>query len=210
MKCGICEERKARRSCPGLGRAICALCCGREREQSIDCPLDCEYLREARLHERPPVLDPSQIPHPEISVSDSYLEEHSELVMALGRALHAAISETPGAVDSDTAEALASLTRTYLTLQSGLYYESRPDNPIARSILQRFREGIEQFQRSLGEAGRSPARDSDLTTVLVFFERVGLNSFNGRRKGRAFFDFLHAHFGQSAAPQPSSGLIVTP
>ena len=47
MLCAICGVRKARRFCPGVRGNICTLCCGTEREVTVDCPLDCEYLQEA-------------------------------------------------------------------------------------------------------------------------------------------------------------------
>ena len=53
MKCHICDTRKPRRHCPGVNGEICSICCGNEREVSISCPLDCPYLVEARLHEKP-------------------------------------------------------------------------------------------------------------------------------------------------------------
>ena len=42
--------------------------------------------------------------------------------------------DTPGAVDYDVREALEALIRTYRTLESGVYYESVPANPLAANI----------------------------------------------------------------------------
>ena len=53
MACALCETRRPRRFCPGVRGDICTLCCGSEREVSVACPLDCEYLREAHKHEKP-------------------------------------------------------------------------------------------------------------------------------------------------------------
>ncbi len=47
MSCPICEKRKAARFCPAKGEKICAVCCGTEREVTIDCPSDCAYLLAA-------------------------------------------------------------------------------------------------------------------------------------------------------------------
>ena len=41
VSCPICEKRKAQRFCPAKGEKICAVCCGKEREVIIDCPVDC-------------------------------------------------------------------------------------------------------------------------------------------------------------------------
>src|SRR5258706_7292439 len=53
MACAICETRKAKRFCPAVHGRICALCCGTEREVTLDCPSACPYLQQARAHERP-------------------------------------------------------------------------------------------------------------------------------------------------------------
>jgi hypothetical protein len=53
------------------------------------------------------------------------------------RLLEASLAQ-PGAVDSDVRDALESLIRTYRTLQSGLYYETRPTNLIAAGLHQRM------------------------------------------------------------------------
>ena len=52
MPCAICQIRRPRRFCPGVRGDICSLCCGTEREVTVNCPLDCEYLQEARKHEK--------------------------------------------------------------------------------------------------------------------------------------------------------------
>jgi len=51
VSCPICEKRKAARFCPAKGEKICAVCCGIEREVTIDCPSDCSYLVAAHRYE---------------------------------------------------------------------------------------------------------------------------------------------------------------
>ena len=58
----------------------------------MSCPLDCEYLREARRHEKPVSVDPEQIPNRDVPVSEEFLEEHGKLVTALAYAVAAARS----------------------------------------------------------------------------------------------------------------------
>ena len=48
MKCGLCDQRKAKRSCPAKSALICAQCCGEKRILEIDCPETCEYLKAGR------------------------------------------------------------------------------------------------------------------------------------------------------------------
>ena len=53
-------------------------------------------------------------------------------------------------------------------------------------------------------------RDADLLGVLVFLQRLELQHNNGRRRGRAFFDFLRATFPADRAVDlaPAASLQV--
>jgi hypothetical protein len=206
MKCKICGTRKPRRHCPGVGADICSICCGNEREVSVNCPLDCEYLVEARLHEKLPPVNPEQIPNLDIRVSEEFLREHEPLLIFIGAKLLEASLETAGVVDSDVREALDSLIRTYRTLQTGLYYESRPNNLVAAAIHQKIQDAVVYLRKELSEKGSTAIRDAEILGVLVFLERVGLHQNNGRPKGRSFVDYLRANFPQqqeSPAHAPS-------
>jgi hypothetical protein len=194
MKCRICETRKPRRYCPGVTGDICSICCGAEREVSVNCPLDCQYLLEARLHDKPPEIKPEDIPNRDIRVSESFLREHEPLLIFLGAKLLEASLATSGAVDSDVREALDSLTRTYRTLESGLYYETKPNNLIAASIHQKIQEAVDTLRKELTEKGATNIRDAEVLGVLVFLQRLELHHANGRPRGRAFIGYLHAHF----------------
>ncbi len=154
MKCKICEMRKPRRHCPGVSGDICSLCCGNEREVTISCPLECPYLAEARLHEKPRELNPDEVPNQDVPVTEQFLREHEPLLMFLSSRLLEASLSAAGAVDSDVREALESLIRTYRTLQSGLYYETRPANLIAAGIHQRMQEAVEGLRKELAEEKR--------------------------------------------------------
>jgi hypothetical protein len=197
MKCKICETRKARRYCPGVSGEICSLCCGNEREVTISCPLDCPYLVEARLHEKPPALNPDEVPNQDIQVTEQFLREHEPLLVFLSSRLLEASLSAAGAVDSDVREALQSLIRTYRTLQSGLYYETRPANLIAVGIHERMQEAVESLRKQLAEKNATPVRDVEILGTFVFLERVELHQNNGRPRGRAFLDYLRAYFPQN-------------
>ncbi len=208
MKCKICETRKPRRHCHAVSGEICSLCCGNEREVTISCPLECPYLAEARLHEKPRELNPDEVPNQDVPVTEQFLREHEPLLMFLSSRLLEASLSAAGAVDSDVREALESLIRTYRTLQSGLYYETRPANLIAAGIHQRMQEAVEGLRKELAEKSATPFRDVEILGTLVFLERVELNQSNGRPRGRAFLDYLRAYFPKSAeSVAPTSPLI---
>jgi hypothetical protein len=202
--CRICETRKPRRSCPGVGGDICALCCGSEREVTVNCPLDCEYLLEARRHERENEVDPDQFPNRDVRITETFLRDHADLLTYSARALLEASLTTTGVGDNDVREALEAMIRTLRTAESGLIYESRPQNPYADAVVQKFQQSLEQLREHLRrELGMHTVRDAEVLGVLVFLQRMELTHNNGRRRGRAFLSFLLEHF-----PQREQGRVV--
>ncbi len=209
MLCKICNTRRPRRFCPGVDGEICAVCCGTGREETVSCPLDCEYLREARTHEKPPVVAEGQIPNLDIEVRDSFLRDHEPLLVIAMKAFADAGLGTPGVVDYDLREALDALVRTYRTLETGLYYETRPSNPLAANVQTAVQEKIAEFRKAVTEkAGLTTVRDADVLGVLAFLQRIEYQLNNGKKRGRAFLDFLRGQFsgaepaGEQAGPSP--------
>jgi hypothetical protein len=203
VPCKLCGKRRARRHCPGVADDICAQCCGAERENTIHCPSSCEHLREARLHEAPIPITEEQLPNKDIRLSEKFIREQEPLVFTLALALKKAM-ETGQAVDFDAREALEALIRTYRTLESGLIYETRPQNPYAAAIQRSLREAIEDFRkRMVEELGLHTLRDADILGTLVFMQRLELQHNNGRRRGRAFFDFLMSYL-----PGPPAAMVA--
>lgn len=211
MKCPICETRKPRRYCPGMRAEICSICCGEQREVTIDCPLDCPHLMEGRLHEKQPTLNPDTFPNQDVQLTDRFLREHEGVLFFGGMAvLHAAL-KTPGAIDFDVREALESLIRTYRTLESGLYFESLPQNPIAAAVHQSVQEQVATVRKKMAEKGESSFRDVEFLAILVLLQRLELQHNNGRKRGRAFIDFLRSQFphGDEEEEKLSGSLIQT-
>ena len=200
MKCKICELRKARRYCPGVGGDICPLCCGTEREVTIDCPRDCPYLMEARVHERFSPPDLNNLLYPELRLDTKFLDEHEYLMAFMGIALYDAAQANPRAVDADMREALDALAKTYHTLINGLVYESRPVNSFAAGIFDHIQDAIAKFRK---EPIGNGLRDAELLATIVFFLRFAFDRNNGRPKGRALLDLVASQFQgiRGAAPE---------
>jgi len=206
--CVICHVRKPRRYCPGVTGDICTVCCGTERENTVSCPLDCPYLREARAREREPAVDPATFPHQDIKVDEGFLSRNEPLLIFLAAGLGRAALDTPGVIDTDVREALGSLVRTYKTLQSGLVYEMRPDNAMAARVQEQVRDRIREMEEYLHE-NDSRLRDSDVLGLLVFLQRLEMQKNNRRLKSRAFIDFLREFFPpEPAKAQQQSSLIL--
>lgn len=207
IPCKICQKKRARRYCPGVNGDICPVCCGTERENSVDCPLDCEHLQAARRHEQPLPLDPATIPNKDVRVGEDFLAQHEDLVVWLTLALEQAMQKER-AVDLDAREALQALIRTYRTLESGLIYETRPQNPYAAAIQLAMKSFIDDLRKRLTEeAGMQTLRDAEILGTLIFLERLELQYNNGRRRSRAFFDFLRRHFPERPETKLASNLV---
>lgn len=203
MACAICQTRRPRRFCPGVRGDICSICCGTEREVTVTCPFECEYLQEARRHEKQVAIDQTAIPNRDIRVTEQFVEEHEGLMAFAGRVLVGSALDTPGAVDSDVREALEALIRTYRTLASGVYYETVPPNPLAANIYRAVQNAAGEYrQREQQELGMSRTRDADVLGVLVFLQRIELDRNNGRPRGRAFLDAMHEFYSERGTPEP--------
>jgi hypothetical protein len=212
MTCAICHVRKPRRFCPGVRGDICTICCGTEREVTVDCPLDCPYLQEARKHERGGDVNPDEFPNRDIRVTEEFLEQHETLLVSISRSLTEAAFDTAGAVDHDVRDALDALVRTYRTLESGVYYETRPENLVANRIYNLVQSALEEFRKSETEQlGMTQTRDSDVLRAFVFLQRLELDRNNGRPRGRAFLDFMRGYFrgeeGHERVPRTSSLIL---
>ena len=132
-------------------------------------------------------------------MTEKFLADNEELLIFLGRTLGMAALETAGAADFDVRSALDALIRTYVTLQSGVYYETRPDNTLANRLYDAVQEGVAEFRRSEQDrTGLPKTRDADVLGLLVFFERLELGRNNGRPRGRAFIDLLRGFYSEAA------------
>ena len=164
----------------------------------MDCPLDCEHLREARLHEKPGLPTDIDLPNKDIRLTEDYLREHDALVAWLALALKRSM-EKERAVDWDAREALDALVRTYRTLESGLIYETRPQNPYAAALQESLKKSVDELRGKVQEeTGMNTLRDADVLAAMVFLQRVELQYNNGRRRGRSFLSFLANFFREPA------------
>lgn len=211
MACAICQTRRPRRFCPGVRGDICSVCCGTEREVTVSCPLDCEYLQEARKHDKSPSLEGIEVPNLDLRATESMLRDHEELLTFMAGALLQAAFEISGVVDQDIRQALDAQIRTCRTLQSGVYYETRPENPLAAGVCEMMQNAVMEYRREETERlGMTRTRDADVLRMLVFLQHFELDRNNGRRRGRAFLDALRGFYAadpEPAAP-PASSLIL--
>jgi len=184
---------------------ICTVCCGTERELSIDCPLECEFLRQAHEHEDTPEVPQDQLPDREVKVDEDFLRQYEWVLVVTGSALIDSYNEHPASTDYDAREAHAALVKTWQTLESGLIYDARPTNPYAAAMYDAVKDRIAEIQARLVESGESGyLRDSSVLKLLIFLRRLEVLDNNGRQRSRAFLDMLNRSY--TGKPKPASSL----
>ena len=212
MSCPICEKRKAARFCPAKGEKICAVCCGTEREVTIDCPSDCSYLLAAHRYENEHQRSlPADTPLLDEKIPQDIIYNHQQLMAALAFSIAKFCAAQPIAVDTDVLAALQALAQTYKTLNSGIIYEKPPDAPLPRELYATLIAFINEVKKQHAErAGSVSLKDSDVFHLLVFLYRMGLLRTNGRPRSRRFIEFLRGQFPQSPELKREESRIVVP
>ena len=212
MSCPICEKRKAARFCPAKGEKICAVCCGTEREVTIDCPSDCAYLLAAHRYENEHQRSlPADTPLLDEKIPQDIIYTHQQLMGALAFSIAKFCAVQPTAVDTDVLAALQALARTYKTLNSGIIYEKPPDTPLPRELYAAVAAFINEVKKQHAErAGSATLKDSDIFHLLIFLYRMGLLRTNGRPRSRRFIEFLRGQFPQSPELKREESRIIVP
>jgi hypothetical protein len=210
LACPICNKRKAKRFCPARAETICSVCCGTEREVTLDCPSDCEYLKASReydLDRRD--FDPDTLPFRDVQIPNSFVREHGKLLDALAYAVSLFARENRPLVDSDVVATLRSLAETYRTLASGLIYENPPEYNLQRRLYQSLRRAIDDYrQAEQQQLGLGSTRDGEIRDALILFAQIAATHANGRPKGRAYIDFLGNQFAPGELPDQASNIIL--
>jgi hypothetical protein len=212
LSCPICEKRKAARFCPAKGEKICAVCCGTEREVTIDCPSDCAYLIAAHRYENEHQRSlPADTPLLDEKIPQNIVYAHQQLMAALAFSIAKFCAVQPTATDTDVVAALQALAETYKTLSSGIIYEKPPAAPIPRELYAALTAFLAEIKKQQAErASSSSLKDSEVFFLLVFLYRMGLLRTNGRPRSRRFIDFLRGQFPQAPDLQREESRIIVP
>lgn len=212
MPCPICEKRKPQRFCPARGDEICAVCCGAEREVSIDCPPDCTYLIASRNYDfQRKKIDWSKLPFPDVKPRSSFSREQAVLLDILAQVICEYAGKIPATVDTDVIASLQSLAEAHRTLSSGIYYEKPLDYRLQRDLYEELKFAIEEFRKSAARGMNMVAvPEDDIRDALVSFTQMGAIRLNGRPKGRAFLENLRDNFRPKESSKPASNLLVVP
>ena len=161
--CPLCRSRKPSRDCPAKGAAICPRCCGSLRIVEIDCPADCHWLgggasaawegRETEKRRDARRLAPHLARLPEGAHGLLFVT-----LTSLGGLRQGDLD------DYALLEAFAALRKTAETLQSGVLYEQRSEDPRAQVVIDTLRP---LHQAALEQ---EKARPADVVALLRALE----------------------------------------
>ena len=212
MSCPICEKRKAERFCPAKAEKICAVCCGKEREVTIDCPSDCTYLISAHRYESEHPRDiPNDTPLLDETIPKDIIHTHQQLMAALAFSLAKSCATQPTAVDNDLLAAMEALAQTYKTLSSGLIYEKPPQAPVPGELYAALTAFLDEIKKQQAERGASTSfRDTEIFYLIVFLYRMGLLRTNGRPRSQLFIEFLRGQFPEAPELKKEESRIIVP
>lgn len=213
MSCPICEKRLPKRFCPAKGEKICAVCCGREREVSIDCPPDCPHLIAAHRYEaehRKPI-PAEELPYRDVKVPADFVYEHWPVITGLASTILGFQLQNRDLNDATATAAIEALAETYRTLGTGIYYERPPEAPLARALYGEIGRFLQEFRKAEAERTGFPTlKDSDVFHLLVFLLRIAKQETNARPRSRAFLDFLRQRFPLPAQAAKEAPRIIVP
>jgi hypothetical protein len=196
--------------CPARAESICSICCGTEREVTIDCPGDCVHLVASREYDLTRLeIDWTKVPFPETKFNRSFAQTHGPLLIALDHAVCVFAADHRELVDTDVLAALQALAETYRTQASGIIYEKLPDYPLHRGLYQHLKEAIEEFRETMArETGMTTLRDSDFRDALIFLTQLCAVHMNGRPKGRTYLDIIREQFPKEEFRKTASNIVL--
>jgi hypothetical protein len=212
VTCPICEKQKAARFCPAKGEQICAVCCGKEREVTIDCPVDCSYLLAAHRYEAEhPRELPADTPLLDVDLPSDLIHTQQQLLAALAFTVAKFCASHHEATDADVLSAIQALAETYKTLRTGIYYEHPPDARVPRELYAALTEFIAEVKKQESErTGFSSLKDADIFFLLVFLYRMGLLHTNGRPRSRRYIEVLRSQFPEAQELRREESRLVIP
>jgi hypothetical protein len=211
VTCPICQKRKVARFCPAQAERICAVCCGTEREVTIDCPPDCGYLLAAHRYENDhPRALPADTPLLDARIQQDTIHAHGPFLSAIAFTIAKFCATQPSAADPDVLASLRALAETYRTLVSGILYEQPPAALIARKLYDAVSRLLAESKQNSEQPSFGPVKDPEIFQLLVFLFRMGLLRTNGRPRSRRFIEFLRSQFPGAEELQREQARIIVP
>ena len=197
-----------------MGEKICPICCGREREVTIDCPSDCPHLiAGTSLRSRAPQAAlRDEFPYRDIEFPADFVYELWPVVTAIASAILGSQLQNKDLNDSSAlcgarkpgGNISHTRHRNLLRAAAGFTGGARPLWPTRRVP--------SELPQAGSRAHRLPSalKESDVFRLLVFLLRICKQETNGRPRSRAFLDFLRARFPLPRRAAKETSRIIMP
>jgi hypothetical protein len=206
VKCPLCGSRRGKRRCPAKRADICAICCGEKRVVEIDCPQDCQWLRDGQANElRREWTEYLRAQAPEkarlwMSVMDGWLP----VVDAVEQSVADAARSIRDLSDEETAEALAGVLKGYSAEANGILYRPSSTSPRVEAVSRDLHEGVEALRASVRKDGRGELpHKAILDSLQAVLDRVEFH--RDRPASRSFVAHLRRVRAGAHAPDAGEG-----
>jgi hypothetical protein len=201
-----------KRLCPARAESICSICCGTEREVTIDCPSDCVHLVASREYDLTRLeIDWAKVPFAEVKFQRSFAETQGPLLAEFDYAICQFAADHRELVDADVLGAVQTVAETYRTQASGIIYEKPLDYPLQRALYSHLKTAVTGFREKLAQgAGIATAtvRDSEVRDALIFLTQLCAVHMNERPKGRAYLDLIRQQFPKEEFQKAGSNILL--
>jgi hypothetical protein len=186
------------------------VCCGTEREVTIDCPADCGYLVAAhRYEDQHPRTFPEGTPLLDVRITSDLVHANGQLLSAIAFTIAKFCAQHPATTDPDVLASLKALAETYKTLSTGIIYEQRPAIPVQGELYDALSSFLTEKRQKAAQTSGGRLKDAEFFQLLVFLFRMGLLRTNGRPRSRRFIEFLRGQFpGAQELKREESRIIV--
>ncbi len=184
--CNFCGNRKANRFCPALTRLICSRCCGRNRQKSIDCPDNCNFLIVSRRQALKKLVNFQGDGEFEVAQFEVLHNLRLGLIKSRERARFTLTVE----------EVLSAINNAVETLRirfSGLLYDFRSPNPNVQQTTEAILEIVQGHEK--GDRGLKKVELSDILRCLQYIKRqIGAFQERGADFWGVIGDCVGRHF----------------
>lgn len=211
-KCGHCQRRKAKRSCPARRFGLCPLCCGHLRNREIACPPSCRHLAEHGSYQDQRLLGrKAETARPERGQDDLLKDERlAWLALHMEAPLRDLAAARPGFTDGDVILALE-YAKEKLAQGRGLIVlpgnELRAGNETGETVVQSA-ESCRYEGSVLLTAGSSGYTREEKVRVLDRLILAARSVARDNFKGRAYLDRIAASFAQMERGSREAKLIT--
>jgi hypothetical protein len=213
MKCAICDQKKAKRSCPAQNGLICPQCCGEKRVIEIDCPESCEYLKSGRQREMEDFASRLRRRSPEsYERTQRFLAVHQDVLARLEYILARERLSDRNLTDKDVVEAIRVLLETYRTEDKGVLYEKTCEDLRVEALRRELRKTIEVLrnpdnkEKGIVDPTSARLQLSAAIDCLEFIQSLAKSYLEDRSSLSGYIDFLARLFPR----QEKRGSILMP